>query len=412
MNPERRTLFWIWLMMVVAYLDRTNITIAGPALRASLHIGHTAFGYVLSAFTLGYALMQVPGGLLADRLGAKRILVAALILWSIFTALTGLAWSLISLIAIRILFGFAEGLENGAQFKLIGDTFDTRQRSLANAIFLSALAVGPALGAPITAKLVVLLGWRSVFAVFAVLGLIVAGLLALFLPNRSARDGETPMAAGTTQARAGASETLRGIRPWLAFGAYGFFNIAFWGFIGWMPSYLSEARHITIEKLGAVSSIPYCCGFVGMVLLGRLGEKRLYAWRAAAVGVAYLLAALFLTVTFRAVHLTQCLFGLSAAAFFLYGGFGPFWAVAMDLIPGELRGALTGFVNLGGQIGGFIAPIAVGYLVTNTGSYTTGFIFMSGGLVLSSLCLFGLQIQRSLPRSLRVANGADEQERS
>src|SRR5437879_4449539 len=100
-------------MMFVAYLDRINIAVAGPTIMKALHIGHAQFGYVLSAFTFGYALMQIPGGHLADRLGARRLLVAALVIWSLFTAATGLAWSLVSLVVIRILFGVGEGIENG-----------------------------------------------------------------------------------------------------------------------------------------------------------------------------------------------------------------------------------------------------------------------------------------------------------
>src|SRR3569833_31526 len=117
MSRKSAILFWIWLMMTVAYLDRVNVTVAGPTIQAALHLTPRTFGWVLSAFTLGYALMEIPGGYLAARFGARGLLVAALVIWSTFTAVTGLASSLWSIVVIRILFGMGEGIENGAQFK-------------------------------------------------------------------------------------------------------------------------------------------------------------------------------------------------------------------------------------------------------------------------------------------------------
>jgi MFS family permease len=150
-------------MMLVAYMDRVDISVAGKAIMADLHITKTAFGFVLSAFTIGYALLQFPGGWLADKFGSKPLLVAALLMWSLFTGLTGMATSLAMLIAIRIVFGIGEGLENGAQFKLIGDHFEPLERSRANGIFLSALAVGPLLATPLATWLLGSVGWRVMF---------------------------------------------------------------------------------------------------------------------------------------------------------------------------------------------------------------------------------------------------------
>lgn len=385
---KKRILFWIWLMMVVAYLDRVNITVAGPTLMHSLHIGPARFGIVLAAFTFGYALMQVPGGYLADRLGARPLLLWALGAWSVFTAVTAAAWSFLSLTTIRVLFGLGEGLENGAQFKLIGDNFDSRERSNANALFLTALAVGPALAAPAAAWLIGRIGWRGLFLAFAALGIVVVCLMAVFLPVSEARPKES--ADRPAVAWAG-GDALEQPVTWLAFLTYLFFNVAFWGFLGWMPTYLSTSRHITLAHLGLAASVPYVCGFLGMVVIGQLGSRRLYRFRARMIGVSYLLAGLFLFCTYTANTVAACIAGLSAAGFCLYGGFGPFWAITLDIVPEDLRGAFTGLVNLGGQIGGFCAPIVVGVIVQRTHSFNGGFLFMIGALALAAISLFVLQ---------------------
>jgi sugar phosphate permease len=396
MTPKRRVLLLIWLMMAVAYLDRTNITMAGPTVMAALHLSKTQFGFVLAAFTFGYALMQIPGGGLADRVGSRPLLITALLVWSVFTALTGLATSLVSLIAVRVLFGVGEGIENGAQFKLIGDYFPSRERSSANAFFLTALALGPAAAAPAATWLLGWVGWHALFFWFSLPGLVVAVLLYAFLPRRLGEVVHTEV-AGEAGRAFGWGDALGRRASWLAFAAYLFFNVAFWGFLGWMPSYLSQSRHIELKALGPLSSVPYLCGFVGIVLLGWLGAGALFRYRAAMIAVSYLLAGVFLCVAFTAATVPRCIVGLSLAAFFLYGGFGPFWAIALDLIPDGMRGAFTGFVNLGGQIGGFCAPIAVGALIAHTHSFTDGFLLMAAALVLSAGSLLWLQASGGPP---------------
>lgn len=389
MKSKQLVLFLIWLMMAVAYLDRVNISIAGPTIMAALHIRSSVFGLILAAFTFGYALMQIPGGWLADRFGSRALLVTALVVWSAFTALTGAARSVASLVAVRVLFGLGEGIENGAQFKLIGDYFNSRERSSASAFFLTALALGPALAAPAAAWLLLRVGWRGLFVAFAFPGLLVALLMFLFLPKPTGAVEHTAVADDGRNLGWGGA--MRRLTSWLAFAAYLFFNVAFWGFLGWMPTYLSQSRHVTLAHLGWAASTPYLCGFVGLLVIGWLGTGPLFRQRAALVGVCDLLAAVFLGRTFLATGVMQSVLGLSLAAFFLYGGFGPFWALALDLTPDGMRGAFTGFVNFGGQIGGFAAPIVVGKLVEATHSFTGGFLFMMAALVLAAASLFWLQ---------------------
>ncbi len=360
---------------------------------AQFGIGKTQFGSVLAAFTGGYALMQIPGGLLADRFGAKRMLLVALLVWSLFTGLTGLAVSLFSLIAIRFAFGLGEGIEGGAHFKALGDRFDSHERSAASGIFHTALALGPAVAAPIASLLLVHFGWRALFFWFAVPGLLVALIIWRYFPERAAAESVTLERRG--------EPAPSSAPPWSAFVAYLFFNVAFWGLIGWMPTYLNETRHIELKSLGAAASIPYLAGFFGLVAIGALGQGVFYRQRALLTAAGYLLAGAGLFAAYQAQTATASLAGLSFAAFFLYGGFGPFWAVVLDAVPSSIRGTVGGFVNFGGQIGGFFAPIAVGAIVQRTHSFTGGFLLMIAALVFSAISLAALQ--RRVPVTVRSA---------
>jgi sugar phosphate permease len=365
----------IWLMMLVAYFDRVNIAVAGPTISAALGLGKDQFGWVLSAFTLGYALLQVPGGYLADRFGAKPLMVAALLVWSFFTAATGAVGSLGALLAVRVLFGFGEGLENGGQFKLIGDYFSPAERSRANAIFLSTLALGPAIGTPIAAWLLRERGWHELFYTFAGVGVVVASILALLLPKPTSQT-HTPKHS---------PPNLKQGQLWICAFTYMLFNGAFWGFISWIPSYLTEARHLSLKNLGFLGAVPYLCGFVAMLVVGHLASTSLFQRRTLLLSICYVGAAIGLWVALRSESVTGSIAGLSVAAAFLYASFGPFWAVAIDLAAPETRGGLTGFVNFLGQIGGFVAQIAIGALAKQTGSFGPGLAYMMVSLVLAAV---------------------------
>jgi len=400
-RDKYKVLLMVWLLQFVNYLDRINLSIAAPTMMKELAFNTKQFGFVLAAFTFGYAIAQIPGGYLADRFGAKRLLIVSPILWSAFTGMTGLAASLIALIAVRVLFGMSEGLSNGPSFKFIGDYFPAEQRSAANGAYLSALALGPAFVAPLAVWFLGRFGWQGMFLWFTIPGLLMALLIWLVIPSKSPNQSrshasvEADFAAAANAVPAEGATNLGGVikRPvsWLIFFAYMAFNVAFWGFLGWMPSYLSMARHIDLKSLGFAASVPYMAGTVGLIVFGWLGSKVFYRHRCLLVATLYLLAGVSLYVTYNVSTADQSVIGLSAAAMCLYGGFGPVWSLVLDLTPQSARGAFSGFVNTGGQIGGFFAPIVVGYIVNETASFTGGFLFMIGALVIGALCFIALQ---------------------
>jgi len=365
--------------MLVAYFDRINIAVAGPTISHALGLGKAEFGWVLSAFTFGYALLQIPGGALSDRFGSKPLLVIALVVWSVFTAVTGMAASLIALLAVRALFGAGEGLENGAQFKLIGDYFAPEERSRANAIFLSTLALGPAIATPLAAWILKARGWQELFFYFAAVGLVVAAVLYALLPRAESKTAPEGFSFPKEQG------------VWLCAVAYLLFNGAFWGFLSWIPSYLTESRNVTLNALGFVGAIPYLCGFLAMLGVGQLASSTFREKRPALLIGCFIGGAVCLAIALTSSSLTGTVIGLSGAAAFLYSTFGPFWGIAIDLAAPETRGGLTGFINFGGQIGGFVAQIAIGYLVGKSGSYGPGLGYMIASLLLAAIAAGFLQ---------------------
>jgi ACS family D-galactonate transporter-like MFS transporter len=395
MSSRYRLVLVVWAMQFVNYFDRINISVAGPTMMKALSIDPGQFGMILAAFTLGYATMQIPGGFLADRFGAKALLIGAPLVWSVFTGLTGLATTVAGLMAVRFCFGLAEGSSNASCYKLVGDNFDSKDRSRANGIWLTALALGPATVAPVAAWLLQRVGWERLFFYFTIPGVLIAAIIYSTIPAQKPKPTSAPAPAlGDAGSLDKIDDTDLGIMKrrstWLIFTGYLTFNVGYWGYLGWMPSYLALERNLKLAQLGYAASIPYLFGFAGLVCLAVLGSTLFHRHRAPLVTGTYVLAAIALYFTYSARTIDTCLAGLCASAFFLYGGFAPTAALLLDFGPVGRRGAFAGFINTGGQIGGLSAPLVVGFVVHATGSFQGGFLFMIGALLVSASSYFAL----------------------
>jgi sugar phosphate permease len=201
------------------------------------------------------------------------------------------------------------------------------------------------------------------------------------------------------------SEALKLPTTWLCAGSYMLFNMAFWGFLSWVPNYLRDDRHIPLVKSGLVGALPYCAGLVGMTLMGHLGSSVMKDRRPALVAACCLGAGAGLLYALSADSVTNCLVGLCFCGFFMYGVFGPFWAVAIGLAPRKARGVFTGSVNCCGQIGAFSSQIIIGKLADTMKSFSGAILFMTGALVSSAVVMLALQRLFKAEESFLPDNG-------
>jgi sugar phosphate permease len=371
MQGKYSILIAIWLMQFVNYIDRVVVGFAGPSMMKSLGIDPGTFGIVLSSFALGYFLSQIPGGLLADRWGARVMVIVGPLFWALFTGVTGFVATVAALIAVRLLFGVSEGMSNSATYKLIGDNFAEKDRARAVSIWVTAFAVAPAITGPLVGWLITSYGWQEVFLLLAIPALIVAGVNCLLIPRKP-----TIAAVVAEQGPKGSfRDLLREPTLWLICGAYGFWNIAFWGFLGWMPSYLALERHIDIKASGMLSGLPYVFGLLGGIAAGLVGTKLGARGRPYLLASVYLLACVALYAAFASATLNMSIAALSAAGFFIYAGLTTYGTIVIDFSPNGARAAYAGVVSTVGQIGGILAPVTIGFMVKETGSFGAGFAF-------------------------------------
>ncbi len=384
--PKYRILAALWLFQLVNYAARTSISFAGPEITKSLHMDPKAFGIILSSFALGYFLAQIPGGMAADRFGSRVVLIIGPLFWALFTGWVGLASTLSSFVILRLCFGVAEGASNAAVFKVIGDVFSPRERVQASAIWATSLAVAPAIAGPVIGLLLTATGWRALFVVLAAPAVLIAVLNAFVIPRPKRAEQE---ALESSAPRDAGRSTLRTamVQPalWIVCIAYLGFNIAFFGYLGWMPSYLAAARSIDLRQVGLLGGIPFIFGAVGLVLTGWLASGVLYTFRCHLLALSHLLAAIFLVLAFQARTLDVSLIGLSGAAFFLYGGFAIYGPIVLELAPDNARGFYSSLVASSGQFAGIVAPASIGFLVASAHNYGSAFSFMIAALIAAAL---------------------------
>lgn len=396
----------VFLVWCLSYMDRMVMATALPFIAKDLDLQPATMGVVLSAFFFGYALFQIPGGILADRFGPRKVLVVAIIWWSIFTAFTGAAWSLGIMIVIRVLFGIGEGCAPAATWKTLANWTPQRSRSIANGFMMSSNALGPALAPLFVVGIITAWGWREVFYALLIPGTLLAAWIWFSLPDNPADkkgitkeelaeldEREEPMAVTTSDD----SRKLTFFQVFAIPAVYKSFfillfsNMTFWGFSSWLPTYLVQARGLDLKTMGLAASLPFFAGTIGIILGGWLSDVPFKNNRKLPLIAMQWLSALFLYLTYTATSFQSLLIYQVLAGFFINAsGIGIVFGLPMSAISKEITGRAMGIVNTAGQIAGFVSPIIIGYLVGISGggarSFDMAFMFLIGSVLISSFC--------------------------
>ncbi|WP_328941914.1 MFS transporter [Streptomyces sp. NBC_00250] len=372
-------LFAAWL---VDYADRLVINLVLPSLGAEFDLDRTQQGLVVSAFFLAYALCQIPGGLLADRFGGRRVTLWALLTWSVFTALTGFAWSFAVLLALRFAFGAAEGIFPPAAMKVLVERTRPEERMSANGTVMSSNALAAVITPLTVAPLVAVFGWRSAFWSTAALGILALLAVRLWLPAPLPRtDGAEDAATGA--ARPALRAILRkGVLWRFALMMFGY-NTIVWGLNTWVPSYLGEEHGVSLTSAGALIAVPALGAAIATVLGGRLADRlgghhrRIIVPGMAVAAVALLLMANAPSVPGFVVFGTVAVFAASLA-------YMPIFAVPLAGLSPAHVGVGSAVVIFGGQVAGMVAPPVMGALA-DAFSFQVAFGFLVLGALIAAV---------------------------
>lgn len=403
------TLLILWLVMIVAFIDRANFNVAAPYIQKELNLNSAQLGLVMSAFLIGYGWFQVLGGIMTDRWGCRKTMAFAVLWWSLFTALTGFASGLLSMLAIRFIFGVGESFHPPAAFKSISIWFPRKERLRANSLMISATALAPAITPLIVVWCMQTFSWKGVFWSFSIPGFIMAWFIWKSIYDDPAdhpriTQGEIiEIYDGLPPTFSSPKMTLwEAIRvPGLIKLAviYLIFDITYWGFFSWLPSYLVNVRGFSMIKMGIYASLPFFAGFIGLILASSIGTKIFRGDKRLFLSTIWIAGATFMYFAFSAKNAEVCIAFLSLTAFCgIYMAGGPFWALVTEMMPAQSMGFLSSIINGAGKIGGGLAPMAIGALIELAGgSYSAGFILMEACLLICAALVFFVREKKPIP---------------
>lgn len=411
-------IFLIFLIGAVAFLDRVNISIAGKSIAEEFHFSNIQLGWIFSAFQVGYAIFQTPGGRLVDRLGARRVVAAGIMWWGVFTAFTaaipsGVGGALLLFFAVRVLLGTGEAIIYPASNWVVANWIPTGERGIANGVIFAGVGFGAGITPPLVTYIMIHAGWRWSFWISALIGIAVG-----FVWFAMARDTpeEHPRVSGSELAfiRAGLTvsdktpvtparwrDIFRSKEVWaLTFSYFTYGYVAFI-FFSWFFIYLATVRGLNLKTSAYYSMLPFLAMATGSPLGGAISDLLTRRWgkRVGRCGFAVFgmgVAAVFIALGSYVHSGRLASVVLAGGAGALYLAQSIFWSVSAD-IAGRSSGSVSGFMNTGAQIGGVITATLTPAIASWFG-WSASFVTAAGWCALGALAWLLVDPTRALSR--------------
>ncbi|HEY0687318.1 MAG TPA: MFS transporter [Steroidobacter sp.] len=387
--------FLLFLLSTVAFLDRTNISIAGVGLAQEYGLTQIQLGWVFSAFLIGYAGFQIPAGWLAVRLGPRNILTLGVLWWGVFTALTAIvspaaSHALIALILVRLGLGIGESVVYPAANQFVARWVPVQERGKANGWIFAGVGAGAGLTPPILNAIIESYGWRASFWFCAVVGCI-AGLI-WYIAARDRPDEHPHVSdAELEYIQAGIDSSTPAARPpipwrrifsnrdvWALTVSYFTFGYVVWIFFSWFFIYLAEVRGLNLKTSALYSMLPFiamtiCCLLGGVINDAIVKRYGLRLGRCGLPVIALLLTAIFLVFGSIADSAAVATLVLAGGAGAIYLSQSAYWSVTADFA-GPHAGVVSGVMNMGCQVGGAITASLTPWIAAELGWKSAFFV--------------------------------------
>jgi len=408
------------IAFIIAFMDRTNIGFAIPTMGKELNLDQSALGFASGVLFLGYGITQPLGGWIADRGYGRALIATLMILWGAAEIALGFIQTPLQLAIVRFALGFFEGGIFPTMLLFVRTWFAPSERARANGVWQLAYPLAAMISGPIAGYVLEHGSWRTLFIVEGIFPIAWAAvwLWGVAASPQTARwlgeadratllarldaEAELPAAAET-----GSSLTAQMARPsvLLFTVAVFFWNIGFLGFIIWLPSVLHQDAALSQATIGWLSALPFAAAIVAMQFLTRWSDRtrdrRTYAaWPILICGAALLVAALSYTANGLATNMAL----LILAGAMLYGSQPVLWSIPGDIVPRHLAGAVSGVMNGVGVLGAFVGPFVVGYVRTQSNSFSMGLGVLGACLLLAG-ALVALIREAGPSRSGTVLDG-------
>ena len=418
--PEQRWLRILtvsFVMYTIAYIDRTNVSMALPAMSADLHMDPRQAGDAMGIFFWGYLLLQMPAGHLAQHWSAKRVVAILLVAWGLCSVATGLVHTAREFWVMRLVLGLAEGGVWPAVLVLVAHWFPRAERARANAYWMLCLPLSVVLSSPLSGWLLTRWNWRVLLIVEG--GLPFLWLLiwllsiddyprtASWISTTEREYLESTLAAESaelkTSEKASYLAVLLSPQVLILTIIYFLRNFGSYGSLFWLPTALGKGKNLSDLTIGNVITIPYVIAAILMVAIAKSSDKS--GERRGHMSFTFVLSG----GTFLAAIATQqspvLSFGLlSIAVGAVYASLGPFWALPTETLPRKVVATAMGLINAIGNLGGYFGPVIVGYFLKRSGGFVYGFGILGVALLVGAVMAFMLHPAESKTAAPVVAS--------
>jgi MFS family permease len=401
-----------FIMYTIAFVDRTNISLALPSISHDLHMNPAQAGSAVGIFFWGYLLLQIPGGYLAEHWSAKRFISILLVCWGLAAVACGLVRNWEEFRAMRFVLGIAEGGVWPATLVLLAHWFPRAERARANAYWMLCLPAAVVISSPVSGWILGRWGWRAMLISEGALPFVWLIIWVFFIADhpheaRWISDEEQQFLEATLERESSELDPVVPepflkvlLRPQVALlvAIYFLVNGGNYGYLFWLPSALHGEKRLSDLMVGLLFTVPFIVTGIGMVVVSRHSDRKRERKRHVSMAMAW--GGLFMLAS---VLLSPHSFILSFVAIVVvgagsYGALGPFWAIPSETLPRSVSGSAMGLINALGNLGGYFGPVIVGYLDKETGNFLYGFAALGVGFFVAALLALMVRIpQKAAP---------------
>ncbi|EPS6102308.1 MFS transporter [Providencia stuartii] len=390
---QRISLLLLFLAGIINFLDRGSLSVANEAIRADLGLSATQFGVLLSAFSLSYGISQLPSGLLLDRFGPRIVLGAGLIFWSTMQGMAGLIQNFWQFIALRIGLGVGEAPFMPSGVKVVNDWFNAKERGIPMGIFNSSTTIGQAFAPPILVALMLAFGWRMMFIIIGVAGILIGVCWYAYYRNRESLKLSEEDLKYLNSGREEQPKQKVTLKEWGALFKkctvwgmiLGFSGVNYtgWLYLAWLPGYLQAERGLSLANTGWVAAIPFLFGSLGMLVNGmvadRLAKKgySLMNSRKILICLGLICSAACTLLVVQSTSTAMAVAFISLALFFVHFAGTSCWGLVQVVTPSKMVASVSSIQNFGSFVFASFAPIVTGWVLDTTGSFNWALIVCS-----------------------------------
>lgn len=404
---------YMFLLFVIAYLDRVNLGYAQLEMKGDLNLTNDVLGFAAGIFFIGYFILEIPGSILVERWSARGWIARIMITWGLVAIAMGFVHTKNQFYVLRFLLGAAEAGFFPGIIVYFSHWFRNEDRAKVVAFFMAAIPISNIIGSPVSGLLLGLhwmnmSGWRWLF-ILEGMPAIVFGVVTIFyltdrphqakwLPDDEKKWITSELEAEKAVKQKGHSfsvfEAMRNREVILLALGYFFMVTSLYGFNFWLPTIVKKLSGASNFTVSLISALPYCVGLASILFVGwssdRTKERR---WHTACCMIVASVGLLLSVAARNQAGLAVSAFCLAAAG--IYGYFPSFWALPTNFLTGTAAAASIGLINSVGNLGGFVGPYLVGYLSNKTGTFISGVLYLSLSAMIAAVMILSLRSTNS-----------------